>query len=489
MWLYDNRSTTELDLPGDFPILSDGYGGIWITDAIDRAITGGDLPAVHELIRLLGPDVLYLCDMGETSENLTPTALHVAAECGCMDILAALLDYRDNLPADERDRRDAAYERDEQAMEDPFQRPWGTPLTTACMAGHEEVVYLLLERMPEVDVNASDKFGYTPLQSVSRCALSARSFEMNVPHMDPDEPARRMAIVKMLLAKGAVPRATTGRPEPHFRYSGRAGRPNPLILTLMADRGLGDAALTRFFIDEVGINAHAGFTWCTARMDSRGVNGVADDEEGVYIDGYDAAQTNDVDIYLTPLATATLFGNAAGVEALLRTPNTNFAADLVPATGLPPPRSYSRPIQEPGGPDPSYRRPIRFVHDNKVFLGKDGEMDRPLSKQEREAYRAAWKAASIADRTAYIDSRVATVQLLTAEAASVCKSFDINATHAGYTPLHLGARFDRLPLLRVLLNRRADPRIPIPGGMTVFAAVVASIHRLCVARWSRVAND
>ncbi|KJR85043.1 uncharacterized protein SPSK_09798 [Sporothrix schenckii 1099-18] len=105
-------------------------------------------------------------------------------------------------------------------------------------------------------------------------------------------------------------------------------------------------------------------------------------------------------------------------------------------------------------------------------------MHDPISNEEREAYVAAVKAASVADRAAYIDARVATVELLTAEAASVCsKSFDINAAHSGYTPLHLGARFDRLPLLRVLLDRGADPRIPIPGG-----------EALCAAR-SRVAND
>ncbi|CAK7200771.1 hypothetical protein SEUCBS139899_003470 [Sporothrix eucalyptigena] len=491
MWLWDNRSKIPLDLPVDFAVLRDGYKSIWITDAIDFAITGGDLPAVHELIRLLGPDVLYLCDMGEESENLTPTALNLAAESGHVDILTVLLDYRDSLPPDERDRREAAYERDELAMDDPFQRPWGTPLTTACMAGHADAVQLLLARMPEVDVNASDKFGYTPLQSVARCALSAGP---DRPHMDPDEPARRIAIVKMLLAKGAVPRATDGRPELHFRYTGRAAQPDPLVLTLMADRGQGDSALTRFFIDKVGIDVHAGFSWCTARMDGRGVNGVADED----VNGYDVTATNDINVYLTPLAMGALFGNAAGVETLLRTPNTTFAADLVPATGLPPLHAamvglptLKAAIREPGGPEPSYQRPIRFFHDNKVLLVVNGQMNRSLSDKEREAYWAANKAATVTDRAAYIDARVATVQLLVAEAASVCKSFNINATHAGCTPLHLGARFDCLPLLRVLLDRGADPRIPLPGpgGRSVFAAIVASIHRLCVAQWSRVAND
>ncbi|KJR85044.1 uncharacterized protein SPSK_09498 [Sporothrix schenckii 1099-18] len=360
MSLRKYRWNTLLNLPDDFPVLNHRYRGKWTTDAIYFAITGGDLPAVHEFIRLLGTDVLYLCDMGEISENLTPTALHIAAESGRVDMLSVLLDYRDSLPPDERDRREGAYERDEQVWEDPFRRPWGTPLTTACMAGQADAVQMLLASMPKVDVNASDKFGYTPLQSVARYALSAG------PYTDPDEPARRMAIVKILLARGAVPRSTDGRP----------GRPNPLLLVLMADHGQGDAALTRFFIDEVGIDVHAGFSWYTARLDGRGVNGVADDKG---VDGYHGAPTNDTDVYLTPLATAALFGNAAGVEALLRTPNTNCIADLVPATGLPPLHAamvgvpvLKAAIPQPGGPEPSYQRPIRFVHNNKVFFRQDG---------------------------------------------------------------------------------------------------------------------
>ncbi|KAL1889475.1 Palmitoyltransferase zdhhc13 [Sporothrix stenoceras] len=467
-------------LPDDFPILSQRCH-IWKTEAIYFAIAEDNLPEVHELIRLLGPEVLYVCDMGWSSENLTPTALHMAAKRGRMDILTALLDYRDSLLPDERKRWEDEYERDEKkwADEDPYARPWGTPLTEACMSAQADAVQMLLARMPEVDVNASDKFGFTPLQAVAKHAVGVR------PHTDPDEPARRMAIVKMLLAKGAVPRSTDGK----------LGRPNPLLLTLMADRGQGDAALTRFFIDELGINVHASFSWSTARLDGRGVNGVTDDDKA--IDRFDS-KSNDNDVYLSPLATAALFGNAAGVETLLRTPITDFVKDLVPATGLPPLHAavvgvphLEAPILEPGGPEPTYHRPVRFVHNNKVFLQQYGQWHDTLSNEEREAFWAAYDVAGVADRAAYIDARVATVQLLVSAVEAVSgylTPFDINATHSRYTPLHLSARFDRLPLLRVLLDHGADPNIPIPGekGKSVLATVTASVHRLC-ARNSRVA--
>ncbi|KAL1895476.1 hypothetical protein Sste5346_005284 [Sporothrix stenoceras] len=59
-------------------------------------------------------------------------------------------------------------------------------------------------------------------------------------------------------------------------------------------------------------------------MDGRGVHGVADED----VNDYDVTAANDIDVYLTSLATGALFGNAAGVDTLLRTPSTNFAADL-----------------------------------------------------------------------------------------------------------------------------------------------------------------
>lgn len=96
---------------------------------------------------------------------------------------------------------------------------------------------------------------------------------------------------------------------------------------------------------------------------------------------------------------------------------------------------------------------------------------------------------------AYIDACVATVELLTADPAVCIKT--INAKYGTplgykyeYTPLHLGARFDRLPLLRVLLDHGADPRIPMPPStrtgktQTILAAIIYSIHRLCNRRSS-----
>ncbi|CAK7206790.1 Palmitoyltransferase zdhhc13 [Sporothrix eucalyptigena] len=106
---------------------------------------------------------------------------------------------------------------------------------------------------------------------------------------------------------------------------------------------------------------------------------------------------------------------------------------------------------------------------------------------------AVWEALEVprttqdaAAHAAYIDACVATVELLTA-VAPVCYA-TINATYTRrvgahlyrYTPLHLGARFDRLPMLRVLLDRGADPSVPVPHtSHSAFTSVFASVHRLC----------
>ncbi|CAK7206789.1 hypothetical protein SEUCBS139899_009595 [Sporothrix eucalyptigena] len=121
--------------------------------------------------------------------------------------------------------------------------------------------------MPDVDVNACDKFGYTPLQVVGRYAQGPPRWT------GPDESASRVVIAKMLLAYGAHPDLggkthIDGRP---------GGLGNSLFQALSSMWGAGDAQLARFLIDTVGIDVHEGFFHSTARLDGTGINGVADD--------------------------------------------------------------------------------------------------------------------------------------------------------------------------------------------------------------------
>ncbi|KAL1889994.1 hypothetical protein Sste5346_008573 [Sporothrix stenoceras] len=495
--------------PVDFPVLSEEQyewdfvrGYKQEAEAIHTAIDDDNLPAIHELLRLLGPDMLYWCVMGEMPENITAPTLHWAVEMDHVAILTILLDYRDALAKEERLRVESAYEREEREdleranHEDPdvrwpSSRPWGTVLTTACMCARANVVQLLLARMPEVDVNASDKFGYTPLQAVARHAQGVERFT------EAGESERRIAIVKMLLAGGA--RVDTKLND----------KPNALLLALMPDGGRGDAELVRFLIDNVGIDIHEGFVGTTARLDGRGINGASDDEDIDYI--YDTIDDDDynynfdyanippmeADVYLTPLATAALYGNAVGVEALLQTAGADFTDDLT--ASIPPLHAamVGRPlVRALDVREPRYmRRDINNVRVNAreraAAIKETGTLDitaPQFANRDLAAIAAAGEAADAAARAAYVDARVATVELLTADPAVCAKT--INAKYGTppgykYTPLHLGARFDRLPLLRVLLDRGADPRIPMPPStrtgktQAMFTAVFTSIHRLC----------
>ncbi|KAL1898533.1 hypothetical protein Sste5346_003437 [Sporothrix stenoceras] len=139
--------------PEQFPILCSPlydkheYGWDWDhiqamqeeIDALHGIILNDGVPALWEMLRLVGPELLY---WNQGYHQLSPTMIS-AAEMGRVRILEALLDYHDILT--------------------PVQYDAGTPLTMVCIRAHADVVRLRLKRMPEVDINACYKFGYTPL--------------------------------------------------------------------------------------------------------------------------------------------------------------------------------------------------------------------------------------------------------------------------------------------------------------------------------------
>ena len=224
---------------------------------------------------------------------------------------------------------------------------------------------------------------------------------------------------------------------------------------------------------------------------------------------------------MTPLAAAALFRNAVGVEAVLQTPGADFYTDLVapsiPATlrakdaetaavlakttALQPlhaamiGRRYEV-LRAPIFREPNFNRDY-LAYKEKCFYESEGakmvrKRDRlsgepPADDAEttpvvQDTARPRVQKSNVTARKAYLDDCVTTVQLLTADAA-VCAA-TINATHPHdglhYTPLQLGARLDRLPMPRVLLDRGADPSIPVPHtGRSVFFSVFASLLRLC----------
>lgn len=96
---------------------------------LHRIIQNDDVPALREMLRLVGPELLY---WDQDYHQMSPTMI-LAAEMGRVRILEALLDYRDTLTAAQHDLVKEAYERLERESGSDIARCWGTPLTTACM--------------------------------------------------------------------------------------------------------------------------------------------------------------------------------------------------------------------------------------------------------------------------------------------------------------------------------------------------------------------
>ncbi|KAL1898534.1 hypothetical protein Sste5346_003438 [Sporothrix stenoceras] len=331
---------------------------------------------------------------------------------------------------------------------------------------------------------------------------------------------RRIAIVRILLAHGAnmqvpnksferVGQTVQGAFDTSIEHGEREGNLRPLVyrpggignalIQALARPEGGDVRLTRMLIDEVGIDIHKGYFFATAAFDSRGCNGVADDvdDENVKLDmdaefkKYKAMYEVDPvavhaankaavnaaaaaerllkgpgqgpDTYLTPLAAAALFRNAAGIpETMLNAKNGvdgndgNDGADAT-TTAVLAETTAMRPLyavmigrryefkRAPFFREPElYRDGILYreagANDDRAAVRKrDGLPDELLEKQlEIQADKEIadedtlhpWARAAHqteAAQKAYLDDCVATVQLLTADRA-VCAA-TINATH------------------------------------------------------------
>lgn len=578
--------------PDQFPILCSSlyngheYGWDWDqllhyqeeASVLSSIVAIDDVPAIQEMLRLMGPELLYWDDRDYA--GYSPTMIS-AAGWGSVRVLKALLDYRDNpLTSEHHEAIKEAqkeYEWRERFEGSNMARAWGTLLTKACMCAQVDVVRLLLDRMPEVDINACDKFGYTPLQAVAR--HSERTAQALDSHNDKHNyklSIQRMTIVRLLLGHGANKKA----PETSFERVGQTvkdasnaspdnddpdnnlrplvyrpgGIGNALIMALTRPASV-DVLLTRILINEVDIDVHEGYFFATAAFDGRGQNSIADD---VDVDGFqrdrdaaykkftadfdadrdaayaaltaavDAANAAErlllgpgqgPDTYLTPLAAAALFRNPTGVVALLETPGADFYTDLVSPSIL---THMSRvgnatvttmrplhaamigrrceSLRPPFFHEPEYYRDGALYSDAAAAEGRaavkerdglpDNSLDRKLeiqaakelAKEDKLYPRASLIRQSEDARKIYLEDCVNTVKLLTAD-PDVCAA-TINATHLHegleYTPLHLGARFDRLPMLRVLLDAVADPHPPVPHTRRgVFFSVFASLLPLC----------
>lgn len=225
-------------------------------------------------------------------------------------------------------------------------------------------------------------------------------------------------------------------------------------MALKREDGGSDPAVLAALI-QGGVDVHQTHRADVSRLDGTGLCNASVDR--AYEDD-DLRRYDEEDcVGLTPLGVAALYHNTTGIEALLQcasdagidTTNDHLTASSCPDT-MP---------------------PLHAAMTGRPFMSSWGAVAEQPHLTDDEA---------IAIHKAAMERAVATVYLLTSD-ETVCAA-TVDATHTdvlgrAFTPLHLAARFDRLPLLRVLLNRGADRsiRLPTKEGHSILFSVFASL--------------
>ncbi|KAL1887809.1 hypothetical protein Sste5346_009984 [Sporothrix stenoceras] len=339
----------------------------------------------------------------------------------------------------------------------------GTPFEDACRAAAVDTLRYLLEERPDCfDVSShinkvEEWHGLTPLLTVAACAHDNARYNPDAlkgwsrPGHGADPKA----------AKTKLDNAWDSQRTQFPTNSYPGGHGNALVLALGRYEMLQAVPFSDSIMDllsllletESGVDVHQGAILATARVDGRGFAGLTDNDP--------VPGSNNVEIldcgskrrqagleywrgelaYLTPLAVAALNHNVPGIKALLalaKDGKADFTQDLVD------------PVMTIPGVDNDN------LDDNVLF--RDIIPMKPLH------------AACLGH---------ATMQICAAT---------INSFHRGYTPLHFAARFDRIHMVKALLERGADPSIRMPsvgfGRNSVFYHVfVYSLPRLSTRKY------
>ncbi|KIH92208.1 hypothetical protein SPBR_09121 [Sporothrix brasiliensis 5110] len=374
-------------------------------------IKADDLPAMRELIRL-EPDLLRC----EWPGDMECPPMVLAARLSRHAILDLLMKHRATLPPEMR--VPPVYE------DDNDRGNWGTPLTEACAMGRLDTVRLLLQGMPETDINEVTNGGFTPLIAAA--------------HGHSGPPEARVELIRYLLERGAdihaivpdslAPWETLDKAYdksvedgPYILRPRPGGRGNVLVWAL--NSGSTAPAVVALLV-EAGVSVYQSYLHRIQR-----INKTDDQDVGTHVHlTYDRA-------YLSPIATGAMYHDIDGVKALLNLFPTDHERLLAMTDAVLVPQPPA-PLRDPDDEVP-------------VLL--------PLH------------AAVIA---------VDMVRLLTAD-KDICAA-TINARYRRhYTALHMATSFDRIPLMVALVELGADIEV-LPGrnGPGIILALFSSVSRV-----------
>ncbi|KAK1771148.1 ankyrin repeat-containing domain protein [Phialemonium atrogriseum] len=380
-----------------------------------RVLELNDVEALREFIALK-PRLLTWDD----PQYYLPTPTVYAAEVGCNDVLKVLLEYQSTLSPSELTQEPTN-----------FDRLYLIPLHAACRHGHTSTVQFLLSFEPLTDIEERDAGdGMTPL----RCALSAA----------PALCKQSKQIVRLLLTRGADAAAV-------YQYGLYIPSARGNTLTLAASSA--DAEVIKWLI-EAGANVNA---------------------RAAHIgEGYD----------LTPLHRGCLHHNIPAVQALLDLGARSGIAAVDGQGQLP---LHSAVV---GGSvemvallladeqarqttinakDHSGRTPLHLAAAGgsleivTLLLAEDTALQATIIAKDNSGYTPLHSAVA--------GGFVEIMGLLLArdEAHHITVNTKDNNDR---TPLHLAARFDRLQLMRALLDSGANPSLRDTQGRT-------PLHTLC----------
>ncbi|KAL1895849.1 hypothetical protein Sste5346_004946 [Sporothrix stenoceras] len=417
---------------------------------LHRIIQKNDLVALRELMQV-NPRLLTLED---PSENRWPPLVE-AVHLGRLEILRVLLKHRATMSPE-----DLVSFPHHQYEDDGYRGNWGTPLTTACEMARPDIVKMLLDGMPDVDINEPDYLGFTPF-TVAAAGQQRVPFAVVVPPPEIEAQTRdRLAILRLLIKNGAdvhgVRAWSLNRGETldtgydrelarqPFTFRTRPGGKGNALMQAMQAIGL-DNAVLRFLVEEAGVSP---FQSCATNVAFVGFSTEAENQkEKQKQRGYDFDRA-----FITPLGAGARFGNAQSVAFLLSLLSEDDQSRLLTATD----DSFVT-VPEP-------RPAAWYTGDMPVLLPLHAAL---LGKSPLPAQ---WDSNNVA---AAID----TVRVFTTNAA--IRKATINAAYRGkHTPFHMATSFDRIPLMLELIKLGADAGMPRADGHGIVLALFASASRL-----------
>ncbi|ERT00774.1 hypothetical protein HMPREF1624_02007 [Sporothrix schenckii ATCC 58251] len=369
-------------------------------------IKADDLPAMRELIRL-EPDLLRC----EWPGDMECPPMVLAARLSRHAILDLLMKHRATLPPEMR--VPPVYDDDDEHGN------WGTPLTEACEMGRLDTVRLLLQGMPDTDINEVTNGGFTPLVAAAHG------------HVGP--PEVRVELIRYLLERGANIHAIV---------------PDSLAPWETLDKAYDKTVEDGPYISrprpggrvEAGVSVYQSYLHRIQR-----INKTEDQDVGTHVHlTYDRA-------YLSPIATGAMHHDIDGVKALLNL----FPADherLLATTDA---------VLVPQPPAPL----------------RDPDDEVPVLLPLHAAVIGSWRGVYVWTPDS-CKAAVDMVRLLTAD-KDICAA-TINARYRRhYTALHMATSFDRMPLMVALVELGADIEV-LPGrnGPGIILALFSSVSRV-----------